>query len=202
MPLPMPMPTPPAAAVESEARCPELVLRNVRWPTTEAGVVRRMHCPRHALPTHPIDPYQASLACQLAQTNAGSTHQTRPIAVWAAHVHIGRCESLWLRNLTQRLEAGDSPVAVAGELAARTRPQAPAMSAPPAYAQWLAHSQQLPVGPAPLSLFGDDLALIERATRKILEETDAVLARINDDKQRSAFASEIAQVSFVQVLLA
>lgn len=152
------------AAPTPSGLCPETVWRQLRWPATAAGRTAQLPCPTHAHSAS-RDPLPASFACL-----AGGA--------WAARVRAPDCQSTWLSNLTQRLEAGDSPLSVAGELALRTRPiSAPALSG--------AHA----------GLFGRDLLQIGRVARRLVEEMGELLNRINDDKQRLAFAREIVQVS-------
>lgn len=148
----------------SSALCPELVWRQIRWPASEPGNTVQMPCPSHAHSGNPSEPYPASLAC-----HAGGQ--------WSSRVQAARCQSDWLRDLSQRLERGDSPVAALNELAARTRPTDPMGQS------------------ANLALFGDDLMQIGRLCRRLVDEMAEHLQRIQSDKQRVAFARQIVQVS-------
>lgn len=182
-PVPPPPPYPlrgpygrPSASVRPQqqvtaASCPEMVWRQIRWPASEPGLLAQMPCPSHA---HSLEPYPASLACL-----AGGQ--------WARRVHAPRCQSIWLRNLTQRLEQGDSILSIAGELVQRTRPAGQQQPLPAANQ---IQQQQQQAG-----LFGDDLATIGQVVRRIVDSMADLLNRIQDDKQRSAFARELVQVS-------
>jgi len=177
--------TPPSAA----AQCPEVVARGVRWPHTRAGLSVQMACPESVAQSgSAADLFAASLACL-------------PGGRWAPHVQAARCQSHWLRNLTRRHEAGDSPLSILSELVQRTREPARPQSAhwPP----WTTGGLLVGAGgqPAELSgtswtLFGDDLVQISRLLRRLVnEELAELLARIADDKQRVSFAREAIQVS-------
>lgn len=163
-PTPPPPPPPPPARPH---QCPALVWRQIRWPATDPGLVVQMPCPAHA---HSAEPYAASLACLAS-------------GQWAPRVQAPRCQSIWLRNLTQRLEAGDSPLSILVELAHWTRPVA------------VAPGRQTG-GHAGLALFGDDVTQIGRITRRLVDEMGDLLNRIGDDKQRVSFAREMVQVSY------
>lgn len=160
----------PSVARGPPLRCPEIVWRQIRWPATEVGQVMRMPCPSHAQPGNPLDPFPASLACQMS-------------GQWSQRVQAARCQSLWLRNLTQRLEVGDSPLSALGELSHRTRTTV----------NYQPGSFPLPSSGA--GLFGDDLLEISRIVRRLVDEMGDLLGRIVDDKQRANFASELVQVS-------
>lgn len=56
-------------------------------------------------------------------------------------------------------------------------------------------SNSAPIETQTSSLFGDDLVQISRIVRRLVEEMVELLNRINDDKQRLAFAREMVQVS-------
>lgn len=172
---------PPVARNSTKPHCPELVWRQIRWPASEAGMLVQMPCPAHA---HSAEPYAASLVCL-----AGG--------VWAPRVQAARCQSLWLRNLTQRLEAGDSPLSIVAELVQRTQPPvAPFPAAQPALSLGFWAPQLQPqLQQASASLFGDDLAQLARVVHRLVDETGLVLSRISDDKQRLAFGREMVQVS-------
>lgn len=168
----------------SRAHCPETVWRAVRWPMTEAGLVVQMPCPAHARPSNPLEQHAASFACL-------------PNGQWAARVQANKCQSIWLRNLTKRLEKGDSQLSILSELVQETRPPAT-----PLLVNWLAGvSQQPTITSAPTmitqgpALFGADVAQISRLVRRLVEDLGDFLNRITDDKTRLAFAREIVQVS-------
>lgn len=179
MPVTIEPPAPPPPLVGSTAmtvtassgtgagHCPELVWRQIRWPSSEAGSVLQMPCPAHAHSDAPSEPYPASLSC-LANGQ------------WARHVQAGRCQSLWLRNLTQRLEAGDSPLSVLAELASRTH---------------AGSGSQVAVQQQQLGLFGDDVVQISRIIKRLVDEMGEMLSRISDDRQRVSYAREMVQVS-------
>lgn len=163
----------------TKLHCPEIVRRQIRWPSTEAGMFVQMPCPQHAQPGNLNDPYAASFACL-------------PEGVWAPRgVQAARCQSLWLRNLTLRLEAGDSPLSMVAELVSRTAPFA-SLPGPLSSGFWF--GQQQAAAPLP-GLFGDDLVQLGRVVHRLVEETGLVLSRISDDKQRLAFGRDLVQVS-------
>lgn len=157
-------------------KCPELVWRQIRWPATEAGSLARAPCPSHALSGNIYEPFAASFAC----LNNGH---------WAQRVSASRCQSLWLRNLTQRLEVGESPLAALGELAQKTRSSSSTSG--------LAASSGTSGGGSG-SLFGDDLVEIGRILRHLVsEQINEWLLRITDDKQRISFGRDSIQVSII-----
>lgn len=190
---PQPLPLPPLFANHSSSGrilfCPGKVLRQIRWPETEPGLVVQMPCPSHARSSNPLEPYAASLVClQHGQ--------------WATRVQASRCQSIWLKNLTKQLETGDSLLAILSALIRETRPPAT-----PLQVNWGgSDSGASNMGPATISnsatietqtssLFGDDLVQVSRIVRRLVEEMVELLNRINDDKQRLAFAREMVQVS-------
>lgn len=193
---PQPLPLPPLFVNQSLQTgsssqapfCPGKVLRQIRWPETEPGLVVQMPCPSHARSSNPLEPYAASLVClQNGQ--------------WATRVQAGRCQSIWLKNLTKQLETGDSLLAILSALIRETRPPAT-----PLQVNWGSVGDATNLGPATISnsapietqtssLFGDDLVQISRIVRRLVEEMVELLNRINDDKQRLAFAREMVQVS-------
>lgn len=152
----------------------------------------QMPCPAHAHSGVPSDAYAASLACL-------------PGGLWAGRVQAARCQSLWLRNLTQRLEAGDSPLSIVAELVQRTQPttivtQPLSSSGLPgllsAAGFWISNQQQQQTMVQTMpGLFGDDLMQLSRVVHKLVDETNLVLSRISDDKQRLGFGREMLQVS-------
>lgn len=149
--------------------CPELVWRHFRWPETEAGQVAQLGCPADAVSSNPSELEPVSFACL-------ETGQ------WASRVEASRCQSSWLRNLTQRLELGDSALSILAELSDRTKTT---------QSGWLLGQSRS----QPSNLFGDDLVQIARVVRQLSSEMGEFLARIADDKQRVAFAREFTQVS-------
>lgn len=181
-PPPSQQASPPQTASANESAptaadlCPEIVWRQIRWPASEQGTSVQMPCPSHARSGNPSEPFPASLACLPAApasaTQRAGAAPTAAAAQWASRVHAPRCQSDWLRELSQRLERGDSPVAALVELAQRTRPT-----------------------PSQLALFGDDLVQIGRLTRRLVDDMADHLQRIQSDKQRVSFARQIVQVS-------
>lgn len=148
--------------VAKPAKCPEIVWRQTRWPATEAGSLARMPCPSHALSGLTLD----------EQEKAGSSFACLPNGRWTMRVHSLHCQSMWLRNLTQRVEVGESPLAALGELAQRTRSTGGG------------------------GLFGADLAQIGRIVRRFVsQDLNDWLLRISDDKQRISFGRDTIQVS-------
>lgn len=176
-PPPLVKPQLPVASPSAGAGpCPEMVWRQLRWPATEPGRLAQVACAGAA---NQQLPYQASasLACL-------------PSGQWASRAQTAHCQSAWLRNLTQRLEAGDSPLSILNELAHRTQPAqggawAPFAGGPPA-----SNSQ-------PAALYGADLVQVARIVGRLVDEMVELLNGIADDKQRVSFAREMIQVSFV-----
>lgn len=160
------------AAKQPATRCPEIVWRQTRWPATDAGSIARMPCPAHAqsgLPPSSEQPAQ--------QQQQASTFACLPNGQWAMRVHAQHCQSMWLRNLTQRVDVGESPLAALAELAQKTRPS-----------NIVNGSQGC--------LFGDDLVEIGRIIRRfVAEDLNEWLLRILDDKQRISFGRDSIQVS-------
>lgn len=181
-----PQPSLAARFNSSRPHCPETVWRYLRWPTTEAGQVVQMLCPAYARSSNSLEPYAASFAClQNGQ--------------WATRVQAARCQSIWLRNLTKLLEVGDSPLSILSELVRETRPPAT-----PMLVNWPSNMTPATISNSAmvtqtLSLFGDDLIQISRVVRRLVEKMDEFLNRMNDDKQRLAFAREMVQVSYYSV---
>lgn len=172
-------------------RCPETVMRQIRWPSTEAGQELQRPCPAHAHSGNPNDPYPAVLVC-LARGE------------WAPRVQAARCQSNWLRNLTARVEAGDSPLAILGELVHRTRPAngigIGATSGGQLATSSLLHNAAM-ASSQPAVMFGDDIKQIGHIVRQLVEEMGELIQRISDDKQRHGFAKEMVQVSVCAFLL-
>lgn len=186
-----------SSSSSSLSHCPELIWRQIRWPSSEPNSLVQMPCPAHAIPSSPPSPFAASFACL-------------PNGQWSSRVQAARCQSIWLRNLTKSLDDGDSPLSILTELAHRTRPQ-PILSNSLALnnnvlmgAAWNSgnsfnqqHQQQVNGN----SLFGDDIIQIGRIVRRLVDELGDLLTKgIPDDKQRSGFAREILQVSDVKEL--
>jgi hypothetical protein len=194
-------------------RCPEMVWRSIRWPESEPGQAVGRPCPAHTMPSAPLA--QATAAATAAPVSLVCL----PGGQWAERAQVaGRCHSLWLRNLTQRLDAGDSPLSILGELVHRTQSASggahkPNQSSQPLPA-WLAaahatssltqaahannnHHQAARPGAAAsrFPLFGEDLVQMGRIVGRLVDEMDELLARISDDKQRITFAREMIQVS-------
>lgn len=168
-------------------KCPEIVWRQVRWPQAEPGQTVRMPCPSHAQSGNVNDPFGATFVC----LNGGQ---------WSNRVQAARCQSIWLRNLTNQLEMGDSPLSALAELSQRTRvPIGQQFKATTTQSSnYLSSSLGLGLG---LGLFGDDLIEIGRIVRKLVDEVGEFMARIVDEKQRDDFAIGLVQVSLSFSLL-
>ena len=178
--------------------CPEIAWRQMRWPATEAGQLAAVACPAHAdyLADVHLDVQQRQ---QQQPSGGGATLACQANGQWASRVQAGRCQSIWLRNLTQRIEAGDSPLSVLNELVQRTLAQVngPPTSNWPYAFQAGADQQSAASGqqPALLALFGSDLVQIGRIVGRLVDEMGELLNGISDDKQRISFAREMIQVS-------
>lgn len=181
-----------AAAAAIGRRCPEIVWRQVHWPQSVGPQRVYAACPAHAEPTL-VGAQAAATAVSLACTHTGQ---------WAARSDHARCQSVWLRNMTQRVESGDSPLALLNELVHRTQTH------PSTSLDWdlalrtlpgasLAASAERQRSNPSSSLFGADLAQIVHIVNRLVDDDmSELLHRIMDNKQRSAFAREMLQVSY------
>lgn len=202
--LATPLSTPSAGPSQSAPLvCAEIAWRQMRWPATEAGQLAVVACPAHA--TYAPDVH---LGLQQQQpSGGGATLACQPNGQWASRIQAGRCQSIWLRNLTQRLEAGDSPLSVLNELVQRTLAQVSGPTPGGGSPNWpygflaeqstlaaasSSHQQQRPHLAA---LFGSDLVQIGRIVSRLVDEMSELLNGISDDKQRISFAREMIQVS-------